>query len=142
MATLRCASLWRRLATSNGGSAGGPPWALSTRSRLMLRQPHSPSLTVITQTEMRKMRLRVDFRHDLTTAGDGKALRCDEGDVEAFLGWGHVPTLVQKGLDIPEQFTRAEYVCDLEVSDDGVLLVHKERAFHTREKAKAWFRYV
>src|SRR5882672_6937362 len=107
----------------------------------MLQRPRLPSLTTITQTEMRKMRLRVDLAHDFNVCG-GKALRFEEGDTEGFLGWGHMPTLVQQGRPIPEQFTRAEYACDLEVFDDGLLVLHKERAFHTREKARAWFRYV
>lgn len=87
------------------------------------------------------MRLRVDIAHDFAISG-GKAVRFEEGDAYGFLGWGHMPTLVQQGRAIPEQFTRAKYACDLEVFDDGVLVLHRERAFRTLQAAKAWFRYA
>lgn len=87
------------------------------------------------------MRIRVDPTHDTTRVG-GKAIRGAEGDAEVFLCWGHIPTLRQHGWPIPEQFERAEYTCDLEAYDDGQLVVHKERAFRTRERALAWFRFV
>lgn len=79
--------------------------------------------------------------HDVNLSG-GKALRVDEGDVEGFLCWGHAPTIRAQGGHVPEQFSQAQYLCDFELYDDGVLVLHKERAFSTRGACQAWFRFV
>lgn len=62
--------------------------------------------------------------------------------MDAFVCWGSVPALVERDLPVPAQFTRACYFCDLEVYDDGVLVLHRERAFLSLERAKSWFRYL
>lgn len=87
------------------------------------------------------MRLLVDPTHDVVKAG-GKALRFDEGDVDGFICWGHIPSIAALDLPIPEQFTRAKWIVDLEAYDDGLLVLHKERAFSSQASAKGWFRYA
>lgn len=88
------------------------------------------------------MRVRVDPTHDIMQAEAGKAVRVNEGDVDGFLCWVDLAKLDASPFYRPEQFIHARYACDLELFDDGRLVVHKERAFPTAEKARAWFRYV
>ena len=73
-----------------------------------------------------------------STAGD--AVRAEDGDVSAFVCWTDARKADSKA--IPEQFARAQYFCDLEVFDDGILVVHKERVFPTSERAQAWYHFA
>lgn len=87
------------------------------------------------------MRLRIDVAHETTRSG-GKALRAEDGDIDAFVCWASVPALVALDLPVPAQFTHAHFFSDFEVYDDGVLALHRERVFSSAARAKDWFRYL